>query len=46
MIELEDESYGQQLFEYFSEGKYIEKFSLDYLSLHEIFKAKVGAENV
>lgn len=46
VMELENESYGQQLFDYFSGGKYVEKFSLDYLSLHEIFKAKVGAENV
>jgi len=46
VIEIENESYGQQLFDYFSGGKYVEKFSLDYLSLHEIFKAKVGAENV
>lgn len=45
VIQLEDESYGPALFEYLSNGNYIEKFSLDYLSLHEIFKAKVGATN-
>ena len=43
VLTLEDESYAPQLFEYFSNGSYIEKFSLDYLSLHEIFKEKVGA---
>lgn len=42
VLTLEDESFAPQLFERFSNGAYIEKFSLDYLSLHEIFKEKVG----
>lgn len=46
VLTLEDESYGSALFDYFSNGAYIEKFSLDYLSLHEIFKEKVGVVNV
>ena len=45
-LTLEDESYAQAIFEFISQGKYIEKFSLDYLSLDEIFKDKVGAKNV
>ena len=43
VLTLQDESFAPQLFEHFSNGAYIEKFSLDYLSLHEIFKEKVGA---
>ncbi|MEK4628364.1 MAG: ABC transporter ATP-binding protein [Solibacillus sp.] len=43
VLTLEDESYAPALFEIFSNGAYIEKFSLDYLTLHEIFKEKVGA---
>ena len=43
VLTLQDEAYAPQLFEHFSNGAYIEKFSLDYLSLHEIFKEKVGA---
>lgn len=46
VLTLEDESYARTLFEHFSNGHYIEKFSLDYLSLHEIFKEKVGASHV
>lgn len=46
VLTLEDESFGPELFERFSSGAYIEKFSLDYLSLHEIFKEKVGATHV
>ncbi len=45
-LTLEDESYAQAIFEFISQGKYIEKFSLDYLSLDEIFKDKVGGKNV
>ena len=45
-LSLEDESYAQAIFEVISQGKYIEKFSLDYLSLDEIFKDKVGGKNV
>ena len=43
VLTLSDESYAPQIFELLSNGAYIEKFSLDYLSLHEIFKEKVGA---
>jgi ABC-2 type transport system ATP-binding protein len=45
-LTLEDESYAQSIFDYVSNGKYIEKFSLDYLSLDEIFKDKVGGTHV
>lgn len=43
---LEDESFGEQLFEILGKGKYMEKFSMDYLSLDEIFKDLVGGEHV
>ncbi|HWI49453.1 MAG TPA: ABC transporter ATP-binding protein [Rummeliibacillus sp.] len=43
---LEDESYGEQLFEILGKGVYMEKFSMDYLSLDEIFKDLVGGEHV
>lgn len=43
VLTLKDESYAPEIFERLSNGAYIEKFSLDYLSLHEIFKEKVGA---
>ncbi|MDD1502548.1 ABC transporter ATP-binding protein [Lysinibacillus sp. CNPSo 3705] len=46
VLTLEDESYAQSIFEKLSNGKYIEKFSLDYLSLNEIFKDKVGGNVV
>ncbi|MEG0260124.1 MAG: ABC transporter ATP-binding protein [Lysinibacillus sp.] len=46
VLTLKDESYAQNIFEKLSNGKYIEKFSLDYLSLDEIFKDKVGAHDV
>ncbi|MEB2281745.1 ABC transporter ATP-binding protein [Lysinibacillus xylanilyticus] len=46
VLTLEDESYAQSIFEKLSNGKYIEKFSLDYLSLDEIFKDKVGGNVV
>ncbi|MGG0657611.1 ABC transporter ATP-binding protein [Rummeliibacillus pycnus] len=42
---LEDESYGKQLFEILGKGNYMEKFSMDYLSLDEIFKDLVGGEH-
>lgn len=42
LLTLRDESYAQALFDYVSAGQYIERFSLDYLSLDEIFKDKVG----
>lgn len=43
---LKDESFGEQLFEILGKGKYMEKFSMDYLSLDEIFKDLVGGEHV
>ncbi|KOY80716.1 ABC transporter ATP-binding protein [Lysinibacillus macroides] len=46
VLMLEDERYAQSIFEQLSNGKYIEKFSLDYLSLDEIFKDKVGGNVV
>ncbi|WP_144510728.1 ABC transporter ATP-binding protein [Bacillus sp. FJAT-22090] len=46
ILTLENESYAQSIFDFVSNGKYIEKFSLDYLSLDEIFKDKVGGSNV
>ncbi|MFC9541148.1 ABC transporter ATP-binding protein [Lysinibacillus sp. NPDC056959] len=46
VLTLEDEGYAQSIFEKLSNGKYIEKFSLDYLSLDEIFKDKVGGNVV
>lgn len=46
ILTLKDESYAQPIFDFVSNGKYIEKFSLDYLSLDEIFKDKVGGTNV
>jgi ABC-2 type transport system ATP-binding protein len=45
-LTLEDESYAKEIFDIVSNGGYIEKFSLDYLSLDEIFKDKVGGSNV
>ncbi|WP_313892029.1 ABC transporter ATP-binding protein [Psychrobacillus sp.] len=46
ILTLENEDYAQSIFDFVSNGKYIEKFSLDYLSLEEIFKDKVGGTNV
>lgn len=46
ILTLADESFAQSIFEQLSNGKYIEKFSLDYLSLDEIFKDKVGGHVV
>lgn len=46
VLTLADESFAQSIFEQLSNGKYIEKFSLDYLSLDEIFKDKVGGHIV
>lgn len=44
VITLVDESYAKPIFDFVSNGNYIEKFSLDYLSLDEIFKDKVGGD--
>lgn len=46
VLTLEDEQFAQDIFEQLSNGKYIEKFSLDYLTLDEIFKDKVGGSVV
>lgn len=46
VLTLADEKYAQGIFDSIFDGKYIEKFSLDYLSLDEIFKDKVGGKNV
>ncbi|KGR77765.1 ABC transporter ATP-binding protein [Ureibacillus manganicus] len=45
VLTLMDESYAKPIFDVVSNGNYIEKFSLDYLSLDEIFKDKVGGEH-
>ncbi|PYF07349.1 ABC transporter ATP-binding protein [Ureibacillus chungkukjangi] len=42
VLTLVDETFAESIFEVVSNGQYIEKFSLDYLSLDEIFKDKVG----
>ncbi|MFC7686912.1 ABC transporter ATP-binding protein [Ureibacillus sp. GCM10028918] len=42
VLTLLDESFAESIFDVVSNGQYIEKFSLDYLSLDEIFKDKVG----
>lgn len=44
-LRLEDETHGPALFERIGRGQYIEKFSMDYLSLDEIFKLKVGGKD-
>lgn len=46
IVNLEHEQYAQGIFNEVSNGQFIEKFSLDYLSLDEIFKDKVGATHV
>ena len=44
VLTLADESYAKPIFDFVSKGNYIEKFSLDYLSLDAIFKDKVGGD--
>ena len=46
VLTLENESYAKGIFDVLSNGNYIEKFSLDYLTLDEIFKDKVGGHDV
>ena len=46
VLALEAEHFAQHIFEVVSNGQYIEKFSLDYLSLDEIFKDQVGGNHV
>lgn len=46
LLTLEDESFAKGIFDIVSNGSYIEKFSLDYLSLDEIFKDQVGGVHV
>lgn len=45
VLTLMDEAFAEGVFDVVSNGRYIEKFSLDYLSLEEIFKDKVGGAN-
>ncbi|MBD8027842.1 ABC transporter ATP-binding protein [Ureibacillus sp. Re31] len=45
VLTLMNESFAKPIFELISNGQYIEKFSLDYLSLDEIFKDKVGGND-
>lgn len=45
ICQLENETYAEAVFNTVSQGQFIEKFSLDYLSLDEIFKLKVGEAN-
>lgn len=44
VCKLQDESFAEAVFNEVSQNGFVEKFSLDYLSLDEIFKLKVGAE--
>ncbi|WP_431030285.1 ABC transporter ATP-binding protein [Lysinibacillus sp. LZ02] len=46
VLTLEDERFAEDIFKVVSNGQYIEKFSLDYLSLDEIFKDQVGGTHV
>lgn len=46
VLSLKDEGHAPAIFDKLSGGQFIEKFSLDYLSLDEIFKLKVGAHDV
>lgn len=45
VLTLIDESNAKPIFDLVSNGQYIEKFSLDYLSLDQIFKDKVGGDH-
>lgn len=44
-LTLQSEDFGEALFNQMSEGRYMDKFSMDYLTLDEIFKLKVGEPN-
>ena len=46
ILTLKNEAYAQSIFDFVTNGTYIEKFSLDYLSLDEIFKDKVARVHV
>lgn len=46
ILTLKNEVYAQSIFDFVTNGTYIEKFSLDYLSLDEIFKDKVARVHV
>lgn len=46
VLALEAEHFAQDIFAAVYNGQYIEKFSLDYLSLEEIFKDQVGGNHV
>ena len=45
VLTLIDESFAKGIFDVVAKGQFIEKFSLDYLSLDEIFKDQVGGDN-
>lgn len=45
MLMLEDESYGQALFNTITQGKYIQTFSQQPPTLEEIFKMKAGGHH-
>lgn len=45
VLTLENEQVAKEIFEIVSKGDYIEKFSLDYLTLDEIFKEMVGGND-
>lgn len=45
VLTLENEQFAKSIFDKVSQGNYIEKFSLDYLSLDEIFKEMVGGSD-
>lgn len=45
ILTLENEQWAKSIFDKVSNGKYIEKFSLDYLTLDEIFKDMVGGKD-
>lgn len=46
IIKIKDEFIAKNIYKEIANEEFIEKFSLDYPSLDEIFKDKVGAENV
>lgn len=46
VLQLVDEASARGVFDVLMQDGYIEKFSLDYLSLHEIFKQQVGERDV
>lgn len=45
VLTLIDESFAKGIFDVVAKGQFIEKFSLEYLTLDEIFKDQVGGDN-